>query len=230
MRTTETCLAVPHGVAGPSVSWPARRYTRLRRHPVAGSAMIAFASAITKPDVYRVAPSRASSAPPSPTRRSTPAGAAGSISESYNRAARDRAAARDDLEALVLVHQDTEIVDADLCAKVREALADPDVGVVGCVGAIGVRSIAWWEGSVTLASFANRYEEHGGGDLPALLVGLGRRAALRAAGRGGDARRLPARAVALGGAQRPLRRGAERASTATTSTSASRCARPAARW
>ena len=51
--------------------------------------------------------------------------------------------------------------------KVREALRDPDVGVVGCVGAIGVRSIAWWEGSVTLASFINRYEEHGGGDLPA---------------------------------------------------------------
>ena len=38
---------------------------------------------------------------------------------------------------------------------------------IGCVGAIGVRSIAWWEGSVTWAAFANRYQEHGGGDLPA---------------------------------------------------------------
>ena len=38
---------------------------------------------------------------------------------------------------------------------------------VGCVGAIGVRSIAWWEGSVSLASFVHRYGEHGGGDLPA---------------------------------------------------------------
>jgi hypothetical protein len=65
----------------------------------------------------------------------------------------------------VLVHQDAEISDAALCAKAREALADPAVGVVGCVGAIGVRSIAWWEGSVTLASFINRYPEHGGGDL-----------------------------------------------------------------
>jgi hypothetical protein len=37
--------------------------------------------------------------------------------------------------------------------------------VIGCVGAVGVRSIAWWEGSVTLASFVNRYAEHGGGDL-----------------------------------------------------------------
>ena len=67
----------------------------------------------------------------------------------------------------MLVHQDTEIVDADICAKVRAALGDPEVALVGCVGAIGVRSIAWWEGSVTLASFVNRYEEHGGGDLPA---------------------------------------------------------------
>jgi hypothetical protein len=38
---------------------------------------------------------------------------------------------------------------------------------VGCVGAIGVRSIAWWEGSVAQASFIHRYEEHGGGDWPA---------------------------------------------------------------
>ena len=45
------------------------------------------------------------------------------------------------------------------------ARATPTSAVVGCVGAIDVRSIAWWEGSVTLASFINRYEEHGGGDL-----------------------------------------------------------------
>ena len=67
----------------------------------------------------------------------------------------------------MLVHQDAEIVDPDFCAKVRAALRDPDVGVVGCVGAIGVRSIAWWEGSVTWASFVHRYRELGGGELPA---------------------------------------------------------------
>ena len=53
--------------------------------------------------------------------------AAGSIARSYN-ALLDRAAERDDLEALVLLHQDAEIVDADLCAKVRAALSDPEVG------------------------------------------------------------------------------------------------------
>ena len=72
---------------------------------------------------------------------------------------------REDLEALVLVHQDAEIMDADFCATIREALRDPMTGLVGCVGAIGVRSIAWWEASVTCASFINRYDEHGGGDL-----------------------------------------------------------------
>jgi hypothetical protein len=66
----------------------------------------------------------------------------------------------------VLVHQDAEIVSTNFCQVVRASLADPEVGLVGCVGAVGVRSIAWWEGSVTCASFINRYEEHGGGDLP----------------------------------------------------------------
>ena len=71
----------------------------------------------------------------------------------------DQVADREDLEALVLLHQDAEIVDADFCAKIREALRDPEVALVGCAGAIGVRSIAWWEGSVTWASFTHRYKE-----------------------------------------------------------------------
>src|SRR5205814_1134012 len=91
--------------------------------------------------------------------------AVGSIFRSYN-ILLETASARDDLEALVLVHQDAEIVDPDFCRKVREALSDPDVGLVGCIGAVGVRSIAWWEGSLTWASFVHRYWEHGGGDLP----------------------------------------------------------------
>ncbi|MBV8955405.1 MAG: hypothetical protein JO179_14810, partial [Solirubrobacterales bacterium] len=54
------------------------------------------------------------------------------------------------------------------CSKLREVLRDPKVGVVGCVGAIDVRNIAWWEASVTWASFIHRYGEFGGGDLPSL--------------------------------------------------------------
>jgi hypothetical protein len=80
----------------------------------------------------------------------------------------DAAARRDDLEALVLVHPHTEILDPGFCAKVRAALAAEDVGMVGWAGATGVRGIAWWEGEVTAAAAIHRYEEHGGGDIPAL--------------------------------------------------------------
>ena len=126
--------------------------------------MIAFGTAITKPELFRrcAEPGIRRAAEPGSEVLALPA--VGTIFRSYN-ALLDRAAAFEDLEALVLVHQDAEIVDADLCDKVRDALADPAVAAVGCVGAIGVRSIAWWEASVTLASFINRYEEHGGGDL-----------------------------------------------------------------
>jgi hypothetical protein len=127
--------------------------------------MIAFGCSITEPGVYRrcAEPGIRRAAECDSEISAMPA--AGSIFRSYN-ALLDEFAARDDLEALVLVHQDAEIVDANFCAIVRDALSDPEVGVVGCVGAVGVRSIAWWEASVTCASFINRYDEHGGGELP----------------------------------------------------------------
>jgi hypothetical protein len=129
-------------------------------------AMIAFGSAITKPEVYRryAEPGIRLGAEAGSEVFAMPS--VGSIFASYN-ALIDQARACEELEALVLVHQDATIVDAHFCEVVRGALADPEVGIVGCVGAIDVRSIAWWEGSVTLASFVHRYHEHGGGDLPA---------------------------------------------------------------
>jgi Glycosyltransferase like family len=126
--------------------------------------MIAFGTSITKPAIFRRCAEPGIRRAVEPDSETIAIDAVGTIFRSYN-ALLERAAALPDLEALVLVHQDTEIVDADLCRKIREALADPQVAVVGCVGAIGVRSIAWWEASVTLASFINRYEEHGGGEL-----------------------------------------------------------------
>jgi Glycosyltransferase like family len=88
----------------------------------------------------------------------------GSIFRNYN-LLMEEAGKVENLEALVLVHQDAEIVDPDFCDKVRAALRDPDVGIVGCAGAIGVRNIAWWDGSVTFASFTHQYEEYGGGEI-----------------------------------------------------------------
>jgi Glycosyltransferase like family len=129
--------------------------------------MIAFGSSITSPEVYERFAGPGIRLAAEPDSALFADAAAGTIFRIYNLIL-EQAAALDDLEALVLLHQDAEIVDPGFCAKLRNALRDPDVGVVGCVGAIGVRSIAWWEGSVTWAAFVDRYEEARGGSAPAL--------------------------------------------------------------
>jgi GT2 family glycosyltransferase len=129
--------------------------------------MIVFASSITDGDLYRKCAEPGIRLAAEPDSEVLANSAAGSIFRSYNLIL-DSVAEREDLEALVLLHQDAEIASPDFCKTVREALSDPDVGLVGCAGAVGVRSIAWWEGSVTWASFSHRYQEFGGGDLEAL--------------------------------------------------------------
>jgi hypothetical protein len=129
--------------------------------------MIIFGCSITAPDVYARCAEPGLRLVAEPDSQIAANAAAGSLFRSYN-VIMDMAAATADLEALVLVHQDAEIVDPAFCTKLREALSDPDVGVVGCVGAIDVRNIAWWEGSITWASFTHRYREFGGGEIPSL--------------------------------------------------------------
>jgi hypothetical protein len=70
-----------------------------------------------------------------------------SIHEAYNEAL-EYFAGIEGLEALVLLHEDTELLDADFCDRVREAFADPAVAMVGAIGARGVQGLAWWEGSM----------------------------------------------------------------------------------
>ena len=129
--------------------------------------MIAFGCAITEGELYERYAEPGIRLAAEPDSQILAYGSGGSIFRNYNMLI-DMVADRDDLEALVLLHQDAEIVDADFCAKVREALADPEVALVGCAGAIGVRSIAWWEGAVTWSGFTHRFQEHGGGEIPAL--------------------------------------------------------------
>ena len=136
--------------------------------------MIAFGCAITEPAIYERFARPGIEAVAEPGSELLAFRATSSIFRSYNLLL-DRAAVLEDLEALVLVHQDTELVDPAFCATVRAALADPDVAVAGCIGALGVRSIAWWEGSVTWASFIHRYGELGGGDLPGFAWNEGER-------------------------------------------------------
>ena len=133
--------------------------------------MIVFASAITDPELYE----RCAAAGVERLRDAEPDierivfASVGSIFRNYNLIL-DKVRERedlDDVEALVLIHQDAEITDPEFTTKLRAALAGPDVAIVGCAGAVDVRSIAWWEGSITWASFTHRYEELGGGEIPA---------------------------------------------------------------
>ena len=128
--------------------------------------MIVFGTAVTDPETYDRC------AAPGIQRASEPDSVvlahqtAGSLFRNYNLLL-DLAAEHDGLEALVLVHQDAELDDLDFAAKIRDALRDPDAAIIGCVGAVGVRSIAWWQGAVTWAGVTHRYEEYGGGDTEA---------------------------------------------------------------
>jgi hypothetical protein len=129
--------------------------------------VIVFGSAVTRPEVFRDHAERGIKLVAEPGTRVLQRSEQASIFRNYN-SLLDEAAQIEGLEALVLLHQDSEIQDPAFCTKLRGALADPQVGVVGCVGSLGVRTIAWWEGSVTWASFIHRYTELGGGDFPSL--------------------------------------------------------------
>ena len=129
--------------------------------------MIAFGTAITKLKDYDNCAKPGIERVREPDSKVLAHQTTGSLFRNYNLIL-DLVKDEEDLEALVLVHQDAELIDENFCETVREALSDPDVAVVGCVGAIGVRSIAWWEGAVTWASFIHRYKEYGGGDFAAM--------------------------------------------------------------
>jgi hypothetical protein len=128
--------------------------------------MIAFATAVVDPEAYRRYARPGIDRAAEPDSAIQVYAAFGSVARSANLLL-DAAARLDDLEALVIVDQAAEIADPALCAKLRAALADPDVAVVGCAGATHVRSIAWWEGAVSAGPVLLRYPEHGGGTLPA---------------------------------------------------------------
>ena len=129
--------------------------------------MIVFASAITDLDIYRRCAEPGVRLAAEPDSEVMPFVSVGSLFRSYN-IILEQVAARDGVEALVLLHQDSEIVDPDFCVKLRDSLADPEVALVGAAGAVGVRDIAWWEGSPTWGSFTHRYTEYGGGEVPAM--------------------------------------------------------------
>jgi hypothetical protein len=129
--------------------------------------VIAFGCPVTDPGAYERYAEPGISSVAEPDSGVLTNQGAGSIFRAFNLIL-DQAKELEGLEALVLVHQDARIADPGFCGKVRAALADPDVAIVGCAGATGVRSIAWWDGTITWASYTHRFEEMGGGELPGL--------------------------------------------------------------
>jgi hypothetical protein len=128
--------------------------------------VIVFGSSMTDPEAYRRWARPGIRMAAEPDSEIYAFAAVGSICRSYNLML-DTAAKVEDLEALVLVQQEVEILDPDLCRKVREALSDPEVGAVGPIGATGLKSIAWWEGDISAAPVRLRYQRFGGGEIPA---------------------------------------------------------------
>ena len=67
-----------------------------------------------------------------------------SIFAAYNEVL-DAVRDRDDLEALVLLHEDTEVTDPRFAELLVGQLADPEIAIVGAVGARGIGGLSWWE-------------------------------------------------------------------------------------
>ena len=190
--------------------------------------MIAFGCAITRPEVY------ARCAEPGIRRAAEPDSvvlarrSAGTLFENYN-ALLDEAAALPGLEALVLVHQDTEIVDAGLLRAARERARRRD-GRRRRLRRRGRRPQHRLVGGLGVARVVRAPLRRARRRRSALvLVDLGRGAAVRARRRGRHARRLPARAAAVDRSSGSASTSRSARCTGTTSTSACRCARPAAR-
>ncbi|MEO9023694.1 MAG: glycosyltransferase [Solirubrobacteraceae bacterium] len=126
--------------------------------------MLAFGCSIIMPDVYERVAGPGIEWAKEPDSVVLAHAAAGSVARSLNLLL-DRAAQLDDLEALVVVHQDAEILDPHFADKLRAVLSDPEVAIVGCVGARGVRDLAWWDGELVLNSAPYHHGEAGGGAL-----------------------------------------------------------------
>ena len=77
----------------------------------------------------------------------------GPVQEKYN-SILDEAALLDDLEGVVLPHEDVEIDDDDFLPTIRRRFRDPSIAVLGVIGGRGVGSMAWGLGSETFGSVA----------------------------------------------------------------------------
>ena len=116
--------------------------------------MFAYGSAVTNSAQYErcAAAGIDSVAEPSDlvtTRRGLP------LQRAYNEML-DEATAHEDLEAVVLLHQDLRIASPDFPDRVRREFADPTVGLIGISGAVGSTGLAWWDGAEPVGGFGTQ--------------------------------------------------------------------------
>ncbi len=135
--------------------------------------MIAFGASITAPEVYARCAQPGVERAVEPDSVVLPMQASGSLARTYNLIL-ERAGALPALEALVLLHQDAELVDPAFCARVRDAVAGGDVGLAGSIGATGGAGMGWWQGELAPSSSRYRYGELGGGEHGAAALGTRR--------------------------------------------------------
>lgn len=65
------------------------------------------------------------------------------IAHAYNTIL-DRAISHPDCQALILVHDDVQVVDGSFRGKILAALSEPQVGIVGPIGGANLTSARWW--------------------------------------------------------------------------------------
>jgi GT2 family glycosyltransferase len=127
--------------------------------------MIAFGSAVTSQEKYErfALPGCRLAAEPDSVLIAMP-NEGSTLSQGYNRIL-DQLAERDDLEAVVLLHQDLEIANPDFVEVVRDCLTDPEVAIIGAAGAPRVHGLDWWEPGPVIGDFEWAYQRDGGGTV-----------------------------------------------------------------
>ena len=109
-----------------------------------GGVVIGFGCAIHSEDKYRALRAARDRAGPRPAGAADRASRANLPRSAPTTSSWTSAAADPRIEALALIHEDTEIRDDRFEERVRWALADPAVAIVGTIGSVGVQGIDWW--------------------------------------------------------------------------------------
>lgn len=110
--------------------------------------MIAFATVIGNPEKYARYTKRSLELFAEPESLIVTIDDQTSMADNYNQVL-EAICDADDVEALVLLHEDVTFRNPRICDRIREAINHhPEVAIFGPVGAREITGIAWWEGEI----------------------------------------------------------------------------------